>query len=104
MILTKILTIVILIIAQITAFIAGQARFYAMCLNIGLARGYLYLFSPAIAGILTVLILPKLGLESLYDEILSLVAIASQLGLLLSVYRLTMGTCSKSIEPVEVEA
>ena len=97
MLVTKVLTAVIIIVAQITALIASQARFYAMCLNVGLAKGYLFLFAPLVASILFYVILPRLGLGSLVDEARSFVILASQLGLLISIYRLSKGNCRNTV-------
>lgn len=94
-----VIAVIIVIIAQLVALFAGQARFYALCLDVTLKRAYMFLFLPVITALL-VYFLIRIGLlpSSLSDEIFALSSIVGQLGTLYAVYKLMNGSCSASLK------
>lgn len=100
-----ILTYVLMIIAQIAAIIAGQARFYALCLDISLKKAYLFLFLPLIT-LLVVGIMLRYGLlpYSWSDELYAMSSFVGQVGMLYAVFKLMTGSCKTTIPGVNAPA
>lgn len=89
-----ILQIFALIVTQIIALIAGQARFYSLCLKVSLKNGYLFLFLPAIVALIVwVLVSMNVIPLSWKDEIMLATTILGQVATLVAIYRLLSGNC-----------
>lgn len=90
--------ITLLAIAQIVALVAGQARFYALCLDITLKNAYFFLFLPIIT-LVVISFLLMIGIlpPSLSDELYAISTFAGQLVMLSAVYKLMKGSCSTSL-------
>ena len=88
-------------IAQIIAIVAGQARFYALCLDVTLKRAYLFMFLPIFVAIFVqVLLYFKIPMLSLIDtdDVWAFSSFIGQVGTLYAVYKLMNNTCSNSIK------
>lgn len=93
-----ILSIILSIIANIIAITAGVARFYSLCLDVTLGRGYTIVFLPLITLCLVVMLIRMGILPSEYsDELMGGSALLGQLLLMFAVYRLMTGTCKSEI-------
>lgn len=99
------LAIILLVIAQVVALVSGQARFYALCLDITLKQAYVYLFLPLITLVVVRLLL-RAGIlpDSLSDEVYSISTFVGQLGMLYAVYNLMKGSCNTSLKLQETPA
>lgn len=97
--------VILLAVAQIVAIVAGQARFYALCLDVTLRQAYLFLFLPFITFLIVGLLL-NMGIlpASLSNEVYSMSTFVGQLGMLYAVYKLMSGSCSTSLKVEETPA
>lgn len=90
--------LLVLLVANVAAFLAGQARFYALCLNMSVGTGYLIFLLPIV---LSILVLTMVSFEMIPREHMGvMMAIASGLGQLVTLYaafRLMTGGCYKSL-------
>ena len=91
--------ITLVAIAQLVALVAGQARFYALCLDITLKKAYLFLLIPVLT-ILVVGVLLMVGIlpASWSDDVFAISTLVAQLGLLYAVYKLMNGSCATSLK------